>query len=112
MVLVGFDPIVWRDNQGAKMHDRAGLTAVGWKLQGSHGLDIGAAAEALHSLDAQLMLIQEIQHRQVGALRAAMGVADARWRFKHWPVKVPAEGLGVLSTLPLSEVRGSVLAHR
>ncbi len=94
------------------MHERAGLTVVSWNAQGSHGLDIDAAAAALREFDAQLILIQEIQHRQIGALRVAMHAADARWRFKHWPVKVPAEGLGILATHPLAEVRVSVLAHR
>ncbi len=93
------------------MNERAGLTVVTWNAQGSHGLDVEAVADALRAFDAHLILIQEIQHKQVGALRVALDAADARWRFKHWPVKVPAEGLGILSTLPVSEVRASVLAH-
>ncbi|MEP6624366.1 MAG: endonuclease/exonuclease/phosphatase family protein [Acidimicrobiia bacterium] len=94
------------------MDERAGLTVVTWNAQGSHGLDIDAAASSLREFDAQLIMIQEIQRRQVGALRVALRMADARWRFKHWPVKVPAEGLGILSTQPLAEVRTAVLAHR
>lgn len=93
------------------MHERAGLTVVTWNAQGSHGLDIAAAAAALTTFDPHLILMQEIQRGQVGALRVAMQAADARWRFKHWPVKVPAEGLGILSMVPLAEVRESVLAH-
>lgn len=94
------------------MDERAGLTVVTWNAQGSHGLDIDSAAAALREFDAQLILIQEIQHRQVGALRVALHAADARWRFKHWPMKVAAEGLGILSTQELVSVRGWVLAHR
>jgi endonuclease/exonuclease/phosphatase family metal-dependent hydrolase len=94
------------------MDERAGLTVVTWNAQGSHGLDIDAAAAALREFDAQLILIQEIQRRQLGALRVAMYAADGRWRFKHWPVKVASEGLGVLATQPLADVRGWVLAHR
>ena len=89
----------------------AGLTVVTWNAQGSQGLDIDAAADALARFAPHLVILQEVQHRQVGALRAALGARDARWRFKHWPVKVPAEGLGIISKLPLRNVRSHRLAH-
>ena len=90
----------------------AGLTVVTWNAQGSQGLDIDAAAVALAEVTPDVVLLQEVQRRQVGALRAAMGAIDARWRFKHWPVKVPAEGLGIISMYPLRRVRSHHLAHR
>ncbi len=89
----------------------AGLTVVTWNAQGSQGLDIDAAANALAQFEPHLVMLQEVQHRQVGALRAAMHATDARWRFKHWPVKVPAEGLGLISQFPLRSVRTHRLAH-
>ena len=90
----------------------AGLTVVTWNAQGSQGLDIDAATAALAEFTPHLVILQEVQRRQVGALRAAMGARDARWRFKHWPVKVPAEGLGIISMYPLRNVRSHHLAHR
>ena len=90
----------------------AGLTVVTWNAQGSQGLDIDAAAAALAEFTPHLVILQEVQRRQVGALRAAMGARDARWRFKHWPVTVPAEGLGIISMDPLRNVRSHHLAHR
>ena len=93
------------------MTEQAGLTVVTWNAQGSQGLDIAAAASALSEFKPDLVLLQEVQRRQVGALRLAMHATDARWRFKHWPVKVPSEGLGVISTLPLHEVHSRALAH-
>ena len=89
----------------------AGLTVVTWNAQGSQGLDIDAAANALAQFEPHLVILQEVQHRQVGALRAAMHATDARWRFKHWPVRVPAEGLGLISKFPLRSVRSHRLAH-
>ncbi len=90
----------------------AGLTVVTWNAQGSRGLDIAAAARALTEFEPQLVFLQEVQRRQVGALRRAMHATDARWRFKHWSLKVPAEGLGILSMIPLRDVTSHVLAHR
>ena len=96
---------------GATMDVPAGLTVVTWNAQGSQGLEIDAAAHALAEFAPDLVILQEVQHRQVGALRAVMGARDARWRFKHWPVKVPAKGLGIISKFPLRNVRSHRLAH-
>ncbi len=90
----------------------AGLTVVTWNAQGSHGLDVGSAAEGLRAFDPDVVLMQEVQRRQLGALGEALGCAQARWRFKHWPVTVPAEGLGILARRPLTAVHVQVLAHR
>ena len=98
--------------QGGLMGEQAGLTVVTWNAQGSRGLDIALAAEALAGLDPDVVLFQEIQHRQLGALRVALSMVDARWRFKHWPIRVPAEGLGLLSRHPVTEAHAHVLAHR
>ena len=94
------------------MDGPAGLTVVTWNVQGSHGVDVAAAAAALATFRPDLMLLQEIQRRQLGALRDALSMTDARWRFKHWPVRVPAEGLGILARHPVAAARTQVLAHR
>lgn len=90
----------------------AGLTVVTWNAQGSQGLDVAAAAAGLQAFDPDLVFMQEVQRRQLGALGSALGGVEARWRFKHWPVTVPAEGLGILSRRPLGDVHVQVLAHR
>ena len=94
------------------MRGQAGLTVVTWNAQGSRGLDIAPAASALEELGPDLVLLQEIQRRQLAALRDALAMTDARWRFKHWPVRVPAEGLGLLCRHPVTYARAQVLAHR
>lgn len=94
------------------MGEQAGLTVVTWNAQGSRGLNIALAAAALAELEPDLVLLQEIQRRQLGALRVALSMIDARWRFKHWPVRVPAEGLGILSRHPVAEAHTQVLALR
>ena len=90
----------------------AGFTVVTWNAQGSHGLDVRTRRRRWPEFDPDLVLLQEVQRRQLGALRPALAMIEARWRFKHWPLRVPAEGLGLLSRLPLADVHVQVLAHR
>lgn len=94
------------------MGGQAGLTVVTWNAQGSRGVNTALVADALAALEPDLVMFQEIQRRQLGALRAALSMIDARWRFKHWPVRVPAEGLGLLARHPVVEAHSQVLAHR
>ena len=94
------------------MGEQAGLTVVSWNAQGSHRLDVARAAEALAAFEPDVVLLQEVQRRQLGALRVALGTIDARWRFKHWPIRVPAEGLGILARHPVVDAHAQVLAHR
>src|SRR6476660_4588603 len=94
------------------MGERSELTVVTWNAQGSRGLNVALAAAALTELGPDLVLLQEIQRRQLGALRDAMAMTDACWRFKHWPVRVPAEGLGILSRHPVTVARPQALARR
>jgi endonuclease/exonuclease/phosphatase family metal-dependent hydrolase len=94
------------------MGGQAPITVVSWNAQGSRGINVPLAAEALAGLDADVVLLQEVQRRQLGALRAALAMEDGRWRFKHWPVRIPAEGLGLLARHPVTAVRTQVLAHR
>jgi endonuclease/exonuclease/phosphatase family metal-dependent hydrolase len=94
------------------MGGQAGLTVVTWNAQGSRGVNTALAADALAALQPDLVLLQEIQRHQLGALRVALSMIDARWRFKHWPVRVPAEGLGILARHPVVEAHSQVLAHR
>ncbi len=91
---------------------RAGLTVITWNAQGSHGMNVPAVAAALMAHDPDLVLLQEVQRRQLGELHLALRATDARWRFKHWGVTIPAEGLGVVSMVPLDRVHHQVLAHR
>jgi endonuclease/exonuclease/phosphatase family metal-dependent hydrolase len=93
------------------MSDASTVTAVTWNAQGSRGMNVPAVAAAMEELGPDLVLLQEVQRAQLGALRAAMRCTDARWRFKHWSVRVPAEGLGILSELPLHEVKVQTLAR-
>jgi endonuclease/exonuclease/phosphatase family metal-dependent hydrolase len=94
------------------MGEQAGLTVVTWNAQGSRGINIALAADAIAELTPDLVVLQEIQRRQLGALRVAMSMIDARWRFKHWPVRVPAEGLGILARYPVADAHVRVLARR
>lgn len=93
------------------MGEPAGLTVVSWNVQGGRGLHVALAADALSAFAPDVVLLQEIQRRQLGALRVALSAIDARWRFKHWPVRIPSEGLGLLARHPVDDARVQVLAH-
>ncbi|MGZ4677469.1 MAG: endonuclease/exonuclease/phosphatase family protein [Acidimicrobiia bacterium] len=87
------------------------VTVVTWNAQGSNQPDLIAAAAALRALDPDVVLLQEVQRRQLATLAAAMG-CEHRWRFKHWGLTLPAEGLGILARGPIEHVGVRALAHR
>ncbi len=82
-----------------------------WNLQGRERPDLVAVAEWLKARDPDVVLLQEVQRGQARRLGRLLGCQVA-WRYKHWPVVVPAEGLAVLSTRPQSAISGRVLARR
>ena len=93
------------------MGEQADLTVVSWNAQGSRGTDLALAAGALAELAPDLVLLQEVQRRQLGALGEMLSMIDARWWFKHWPIRVPAEGLGILARHPITDAHVQVLVH-
>ncbi|MFV0523506.1 MAG: endonuclease/exonuclease/phosphatase family protein [Acidimicrobiales bacterium] len=86
------------------------LTVVTWNVQGRAGLDVGAAADVLTGMGADLVGLQEVQRHQAVALTRRLG---PRWRvvwaFKHWPVIAWPETVAILSRYPLSGRRVLVL---
>lgn len=86
------------------------LTVVTWNVQGSKRPDPAAIAAALGGFEPDVVLLQEIQRHQLRAVRAAGGW-DGTWRFKHWGVRIPPEGLGILVRGSVDEVRRQILAH-
>jgi endonuclease/exonuclease/phosphatase family metal-dependent hydrolase len=88
----------------------AGITVVTWNAQGSKRPDPVAMAAALRAFEPDVVLLQEVQRHQLQAVAAATGWSGA-WRFKHWGVRIPPEGLGVLVRGAVTAVRTQVLAH-
>ena len=88
------------------------LTITTWNLQGSKGVDVEAVAGHLREQNPDVVLLQEVQRRQARDIRWALGAKTLHWSFKHWPVRVPAEGMAILGlTVPLS-VRARGITHR
>jgi endonuclease/exonuclease/phosphatase family metal-dependent hydrolase len=77
---------------------------VTWNLQGSKLRDLDGVAAKLVELDADVVCCQEIQRRQLRALRDHVG-PYAEWALKHWPVRAPFEGLGVMARIPIVQAR-------
>lgn len=88
-----------------------GVTVVTWNTQGSRRPDPAALAAALERFAPDIVLLQEVQRGQLRAIAAATGWSGI-WRFKHWGVRVPPEGLGILARGSVGAVRTQVLAHR
>jgi endonuclease/exonuclease/phosphatase family metal-dependent hydrolase len=88
------------------------LTVTTWNLQGSAGPDLAAVAAHLREAAADVVLLQEVQRRQARDLAAALRVQSWRWSFKHWPVKIPAEGMAVLGVTGPVEARTVAVTRR
>lgn len=82
-----------------------------WNLQGRDGPDMAAVAVEIVDRRPDVVVLQEVQRGQAAALGEALGWA-VTWRFKHWPVVVPPEGLAVLTPFPPRSVRTVHLATR
>jgi endonuclease/exonuclease/phosphatase family metal-dependent hydrolase len=68
-----------------------------WNVQGSHGLDVAAAADLLRIARPDVVALQEVGRRQAARLARALEMASHRWALKHWAVIRRAEGLAVLT---------------
>lgn len=87
------------------MDDPGRLRLLSWNLQGSHRPDLAGVAEVIGAYAPDLVALQEVQRRQAAELAERLGVPHAFWAFKHWPVVTRAEGMAVLSRLPLAARR-------
>ena len=82
-----------------------------WNIQGRAGPDLDAVAGVLREQDADVVALQEVRRRQAHELAAMLGWSAA-WRWKHWPVVLPAEGLAILSPSPPDAAAVVALAQR
>lgn len=88
------------------------LRVTTWNLQGRARPDLAAVADVLGELGADVILLQEVQRRQARQLAGRLGWTGVAWRFKHWPVVLPAEGLAVLTRHRADAARARALARR
>ncbi len=85
------------------------IRLVTWNLQGRARPDLGAVADAIHELAPDVVLLQEVQRRQAHLLAGMLGWSRL-WRFKHWSIVVPAEGLAIMAPHPLVDAERRTLA--
>ena len=81
-----------------------------WNLQGRERPDLAEVAAVICGSSPDIVLLQEVQRRQARRIASHLGWARS-WRFKHWPLVFPAEGLAVLAPRPPTAVQRIVLAH-
>lgn len=91
------------------------LVVTTWNLQGRVGLDTDAVAAHLHEQGSDVVLLQEVQRRQVRQVARSLSARSLAWRFKHWtpsPSTRP-EGMAVLGvTRPLERATARALTAR
>src|SRR3546814_9803815 len=63
--------------------------------------DLGLVREVIAAATPDVVALQEVQRGQARAPARQLGWSVA-WRFKHWSVVVPPEGLGLLSPRSLA----------
>jgi len=80
-----------------------------WNLQGRERPDLGVVAEAIRERRPDVVALQEVQRAQARDLADRLGWWST-WRFKHWSIVVPPEGLALLAPTPLADVRRAHLA--
>lgn len=73
------------------------VTVVTWNLQGSHGVDVDGVAEVISGTGADIVVIQEIQHRQARRVAATLGMPGMCWAFKSLSWSTWPEGLAVFT---------------
>jgi len=88
------------------------LRVTTWNLQGREHPDLAVVAEVLAEHGSDVVLLQEVQHRQAKSLAQHLGWTGVTWKLKHWPLVIPAEGLAVLTREPVDHATVRVLARR
>ena len=81
-----------------------------WNVQGRARPDLESLATVIADSLPDVVALQEVQRAQARWLAARLGWSHV-WRFKHWPLVAPAEGLAVLSPTPPADVAMVHLAH-
>lgn len=81
-----------------------------WNVQGRARPDLESLATVIADSLPDVVALQEVQRAQARWLAARLGWSLV-WRFKHWPLVVPAEGLALLSPSPVEDVATVHLAH-
>lgn len=81
-----------------------------WNVQGREKPDLDAVAAVIGDSLPDLVALQEVQRGQARALARRLGWS-LTWRFKHWSIVVPPEGLALLAPEPLADVVTVHLAH-
>lgn len=80
-----------------------------WNLLGSQRPDLDVVTQVLRERQPDVVVLQEVQRRQARSVADALGGWGRRWAFKHWPVRVPAEGMAVLTPHRITRSRRVVL---
>jgi endonuclease/exonuclease/phosphatase family metal-dependent hydrolase len=86
------------------------VRVVTWNLQGAHLADLPGVAARLRELAPDVVCLQEVQRRQFRGLRRVVGPFGL-WSFKHWPVRTPAEGLGIAARAPIVRNRAFTVSR-
>lgn len=73
-----------------------------WNVQGADGLDIDFVRAHIFAQRADIVVIQEIHHRQAKRLGLSLAMAH-RWARKHMPFPGLSEGLAIYARHPITD---------
>lgn len=87
-------------------------TLVSWNLKGSGNPDTDAVAAYLREVDADVVVLQEVQWHQARRVARALEARSSGWGFKHWPVITWPEGMAVIGVTRRAHARTLALSNR
>jgi endonuclease/exonuclease/phosphatase family metal-dependent hydrolase len=78
---------------GKAWHD---VNVLSWNLKGSKGVDVRAVADHIRAMEADVVVLQEVQFCHARAIARSLGAESRSWGFKHWPIRTWPEGMAVI----------------
>lgn len=85
------------------------ITMVTWNLQGSNGVDIVGVGEVIAAVEADVVVVQEIQRGQARRVARALDMPAMRWAFKSLSLSTWPEGMAVFTPHNLTSTDSFVL---
>jgi endonuclease/exonuclease/phosphatase family metal-dependent hydrolase len=87
-------------------------TLVSWNLKGSGNPDTDAVVAYVREVEADVVVLQEVQWHQARRVARALAARSSGWGFKHWPVRTWPEGMAVIGVTRRVHVDTRALSNR
>jgi endonuclease/exonuclease/phosphatase family metal-dependent hydrolase len=88
------------------------VNVISWNLKGSKGVDVRAVVDHIEAMNADVVVLQEVQAGQARAIARSLGAKTRHWGFKHWPIRTWPEGMAVIGVTLPAPARTHAITHR